>query len=133
MQTPPRQIPGVVEVTLSYKSKQFCKGAPGRFVYVCKYEAESEKTPRADRIVAMADYRDEDPPLLDLLVDSAVRANESLAVFCSVERADDRLRLPEVTEAHSATPRRPREAAEGDHTEEGGGPSGGPLQYAQKR
>ena len=31
--TPPRHIPGVVEVTLSYKSKQFCKGAPGRFVY----------------------------------------------------------------------------------------------------
>ncbi|KAI4459181.1 transcription factor coe family member [Holotrichia oblita] len=26
----------VVEVTLSYKSKQFCKGAPGRFVYVCE-------------------------------------------------------------------------------------------------
>lgn len=37
MQTPPRHIPGVVEVTLSYKSKQFCKGSPGRFVYVCEY------------------------------------------------------------------------------------------------
>lgn len=34
--TPPRHIPGVVEVTLSYKSKQFCKGSPGRFVYICK-------------------------------------------------------------------------------------------------
>lgn len=34
--TPPRHIPGVVEVTLTYKSKQFCRGAPGRFVYVCK-------------------------------------------------------------------------------------------------
>ncbi|BET01995.1 Transcription factor [Nesidiocoris tenuis] len=34
VQTPPRHIPGVVEVTLTYKSKQFCKGAPGRFVYV---------------------------------------------------------------------------------------------------
>jgi early B-cell factor len=34
VQTPPRQIAGVVEVTLSYKSKQFCKGAPGRFVYI---------------------------------------------------------------------------------------------------
>lgn len=33
VQTPPRHIPGVVEVTLSYKSKQFCKGAPGRFIY----------------------------------------------------------------------------------------------------
>ena len=27
----------VSQVTLSYKSKMFCKGAPGRFVYVCKY------------------------------------------------------------------------------------------------
>ncbi|CAD7012362.1 unnamed protein product [Ceratitis capitata] len=34
VQTPPRHMPGVVEVTLSYKSKQFCKGSPGRFVYV---------------------------------------------------------------------------------------------------
>ncbi|CAG0891480.1 unnamed protein product [Cyprideis torosa] len=31
---PPRHIPGVVDITLSYKSKQFCKGSPGRFVYV---------------------------------------------------------------------------------------------------
>lgn len=36
VQTPPRHIAGVVEVTLSYKSKQFCKGAPGRFVYTGK-------------------------------------------------------------------------------------------------
>ena len=36
VQTPPRHIPGVVEVTLSFKSKQFCRGAPGRFIYVCK-------------------------------------------------------------------------------------------------
>lgn len=40
VQTPPRHIPGVVEVTLSYKSKQFCKGAPGRFVYTGKTSAE---------------------------------------------------------------------------------------------
>lgn len=38
VQTPPRHIPGVVEVTLSYKSKQFCKGAPGRFVYTALAE-----------------------------------------------------------------------------------------------
>uniref|UniRef100_A0A8C2GD56 EBF transcription factor 3a n=1 Tax=Cyprinus carpio TaxID=7962 RepID=A0A8C2GD56_CYPCA len=38
VQTPPRHIPGVVEVTLSYKSKQFCKGAPGRFVYTALKE-----------------------------------------------------------------------------------------------
>uniref|UniRef100_A0A336MWD5 CSON007009 protein n=1 Tax=Culicoides sonorensis TaxID=179676 RepID=A0A336MWD5_CULSO len=44
VQTPPRHIPGVVEVTLSYKSKQFCKGSPGRFVYVCKYDALNEPT-----------------------------------------------------------------------------------------
>ena len=37
VQTPPRHIPGVVEVTLSFKSKQFCRGAPGRFIYVCEY------------------------------------------------------------------------------------------------
>ncbi|MBN3286423.1 COE1 factor, partial [Polyodon spathula] len=36
VQTPPRHIPGVVEVTLSYKSKQFCKGTPGRFIYTAK-------------------------------------------------------------------------------------------------
>ncbi|GAV00209.1 hypothetical protein RvY_11093-2 [Ramazzottius varieornatus] len=34
VQTPSRSTPGTVEVTLSYKSKQFCKGAPGRFTYV---------------------------------------------------------------------------------------------------
>nr|XP_055228404.1 transcription factor COE4 isoform X3 [Gorilla gorilla gorilla] len=38
VQTPPRHIPGVVEVTLSYKSKQFCKGCPGRFVYTALNE-----------------------------------------------------------------------------------------------
>ncbi|XP_041089310.1 transcription factor COE2-like [Polyodon spathula] len=38
IQTPPRHIPGVVEVTLSYKSKQFCKGAPGRFIYTALNE-----------------------------------------------------------------------------------------------
>ncbi|XP_077359697.1 transcription factor COE3a isoform X5 [Festucalex cinctus] len=38
VQTPPRHIPGVVEVTLSYKSKHFCRGAPGRFVYTALNE-----------------------------------------------------------------------------------------------
>ena len=37
VQTPPRHIPGIVEVSLAYKSRQFSKGSPGRFVYVCKY------------------------------------------------------------------------------------------------
>lgn len=43
VQTPPRHIPGVVEVTLSYKSKQFCKGSPGRFVYVCEYTLQGPR------------------------------------------------------------------------------------------
>ena len=38
VQTPPRHIPGVVEVTLSYKGKQFCKGPPQRFVYTALTE-----------------------------------------------------------------------------------------------
>jgi len=33
VQTPPRHLPGVVDVTLSYKNKQFCSGSPGRFIY----------------------------------------------------------------------------------------------------
>lgn len=32
--TPPRQMPGIVEVTLAYKSRQLSKGSPGRFIYV---------------------------------------------------------------------------------------------------
>ena len=56
VQTPPRHIPGkissssiwimlkiwfpgIVEVSLAYKSRQFSKGAPGRFVYVCKLDS----------------------------------------------------------------------------------------------
>lgn len=48
VQTPPRHIPGVVEVTLSYKSKQFCKGAPGRFVYTgegCRALGKAHRPP----------------------------------------------------------------------------------------
>lgn len=44
VQTPPRHIPGVVEVTLSYKSKQFCKGAPGRFIYTGEWEHKAGGT-----------------------------------------------------------------------------------------
>lgn len=40
--TPPRHMPGVVEVTLTYKSKQLNQGNPGRFVYVCKFVISSE-------------------------------------------------------------------------------------------
>ncbi|XP_042611346.1 transcription factor COE1-A-like [Cyprinus carpio] len=34
----PDTFPGGVEVTLSYKSKQFCKGTPGRFIYTALNE-----------------------------------------------------------------------------------------------
>uniref|UniRef100_A0A4W3GVD7 IPT/TIG domain-containing protein n=1 Tax=Callorhinchus milii TaxID=7868 RepID=A0A4W3GVD7_CALMI len=47
VQTPPRHIPGVVEVTLSYKSKQFCKGAPGRFIYTGEMRFWSRSKPFA--------------------------------------------------------------------------------------
>ncbi|KAJ8777096.1 hypothetical protein J1605_014479 [Eschrichtius robustus] len=43
VQTPPRHIPGVVEVTLSYKSKQFCKGTPGRFIYTGQEKEKKKK------------------------------------------------------------------------------------------
>ncbi|XP_056623471.1 transcription factor COE1 [Triplophysa dalaica] len=38
VQTPPHHVPGVVEVTLSYKSKYFCRGAPGRFIFTTLHE-----------------------------------------------------------------------------------------------
>ena len=37
VQAPPRPIPGMVEVTLMYRNKQFCKTAPGRFIYSGKF------------------------------------------------------------------------------------------------
>jgi len=37
VQSPPRNIPGIVDITLSYKSKVFCRSAPGRFVYTGKW------------------------------------------------------------------------------------------------
>lgn len=99
MQAPARQIPGVVEVTLHYKSKQFCKGQPGRFVYVCKYEMSgafhTKKNPTRIIIVAKR---------FQQLFDHAVRANEFSAEFSSGKRTHDRLRLPKVTETRSAAP-----------------------------
>ena len=32
--TPSRHGPGIVDVTLSYKGKQFCRDCPGRFTYI---------------------------------------------------------------------------------------------------
>ncbi|CAK9298403.1 unnamed protein product [Gordionus sp. m RMFG-2023] len=42
IQTPPRQAPGVIEVTFSYKSKQYCRSSPGRFVYLSLNEPNIE-------------------------------------------------------------------------------------------
>ena len=36
VQSPPRNIAGIVDITLSYKSKVFCRSTPGRFVYTGK-------------------------------------------------------------------------------------------------
>lgn len=44
VQVPPRHIPGVVEVTLTYKSKQYCKGTPGKFTYICKCKHHSGRS-----------------------------------------------------------------------------------------
>ena len=41
--TPPRQMPGIVEVTLAYKSRQLSKGTLGRYIYVCKFEMRTIK------------------------------------------------------------------------------------------
>lgn len=59
VQTPPRHIPGVVEVTLSYKSKQFCKGAPGRFVYTGESKLPPPCSPFFYRLIHV-------PPLFPL-------------------------------------------------------------------
>ncbi|GAA6095894.1 transcription factor COE1-like [Tachysurus ichikawai] len=58
VQTPPRHIPGVVEVTLSYKSKQFCKGAPGRFVYT----GETRANPNPAVFFSSGSFRPPPPP-----------------------------------------------------------------------
>ncbi|TGZ76109.1 hypothetical protein CRM22_000031 [Opisthorchis felineus] len=34
VQTPPRHLPGIVDVTMAYKNKTFCKNNPGRFAYM---------------------------------------------------------------------------------------------------
>lgn len=38
--TPPRTLPGIVEVTLAYKSRQMSKGSPGRFIYIAMTEPD---------------------------------------------------------------------------------------------
>ena len=104
VQTPPRHIPGVVEVTLSYKSKQFCKGSPGRFVYVCKCT------------------------LLELVSGGKKGGWNVLLklIFytCSTQWTDDRLRISATSEVDPPPSGWSGEAAKGNHSEAGGRPGG---------
>lgn len=89
--TPPRHIPGVVEVTLSYKNKQFCKGSPGRFVYVCKY--------RQIMHICILEYEPES------------------VFFFSTKWAHNWLRIPAFTEIDTSSSWGSREVAERDYFE----------------
>ena len=51
-----------------------------------------------------------------------------ITLMTSAVRAHHRLRVPAAGQAGAAPPRRPREAAQGDRAQEGGGPGRGSLQ-----
>lgn len=53
--TPSRHSPGVVDVTLSYKGKQFCRDCPGRFTYISMFEIFLRKFYFALFLLAMQD------------------------------------------------------------------------------
>lgn len=44
VQTPPRPTQGVVEVSLLFNNRPFCKQTPGRFAYTCKLIRDSSNT-----------------------------------------------------------------------------------------
>ncbi|XP_074595579.1 EBF transcription factor knot isoform X1 [Brevipalpus obovatus] len=82
-QVPPRHIPGVVEVTLSYKSKQYCKGTPGKFTYI------SVNEPNIDQgFQRLAKLVPRHPGDLDKLPKEIIlkRAAELAEIFYSVPR-----------------------------------------------
>lgn len=103
VQTPPRHIPGVVEVTLSYKSKQFCKGSPGRFVYVCECFKE-----------------------LRFVCECWLK----IKIF-SPERTHHWLRIPEAAKADTSASGRPRKTTQRDHSQASGRPGRGALFNAE--
>ncbi|CAL4109381.1 unnamed protein product, partial [Meganyctiphanes norvegica] len=80
VQTPPRHIPGVVEVTLSYKSKQFCKGAPGRFVYVSLTEPKIDTG--FERLSKLIPRHPGDPEKLPKEIILKRAADLAEAVYC---------------------------------------------------
>ena len=132
VQTPPRHIPGVVEVTLSYKSKMFCKGAPGRYVYVCKYSylycichhrSNSNEIYKYIFILFWKLYFS--PALSEPTIDYGFQRLGKL-----VPRHPGCLHIV-TNNRWSSWSRRSREVAEGDRAEESGRPGGGALQHAK--
>uniref|UniRef100_A0A668VL18 IPT/TIG domain-containing protein n=1 Tax=Oreochromis aureus TaxID=47969 RepID=A0A668VL18_OREAU len=112
VQTPPRHIPGVVEVTLSYKSKQFCKGAPGRFIYTAlneptidygfqrlqkvipRHPGDPEKLAKPDPLLSI---------LFDLLQDMLLkRAADIAEALYSVPRPHSQLQALPSSPAHGS-------------------------------
>lgn len=111
VQTPPRHIPGVVEVTLSYKSKQFCKGAPGRFIYTGK------NTPNIRNLEMAFTYESFKKGKRHWCERNVWDLRRELFMFMSsAEWAHHRLRLPETSEAHPSTSRRPWQTGKGEYT-----------------
>nr|XP_045218573.1 transcription factor COE4 isoform X3 [Macaca fascicularis] len=110
VQTPPRHIPGVVEVTLSYKSKQFCKGAPGRFVYTALNEPTIDYGfQRLQKVIPRHPGDPERLPKEVLLKRAADLAEALYGVPGSNQSSQELLlkRAADVAEALYSTPRAP--------------------------
>lgn len=91
-------------MTLSYKSKQFCKGSPGRFVYVCKFILKW----------VVIYFGTEFKPF-------------GFLTLYSAHRTEYRLWLSTAPEADSAASRRSGQAGQGDDSEAGRRLGGGAL------
>ncbi|KAK3095001.1 hypothetical protein FSP39_009004 [Pinctada imbricata] len=92
VQTPPRHIPGVVEVTLSYKSKQFCKGAPGRYVYTALTEPTIDYG--FQRLMKLVPRHPGDPERLPKEIVLKRAADLAEAIYSGMPRNHNQLPLP---------------------------------------
>lgn len=108
VQTPPRHIPGVVEVTLSYKSKQFCKGAPGRFIYTGIKTTHCALFPLFPHNLRNFEYKVW--PVTEIWCTVCFFF---LLIFSSPQWANHWLWLPASSEGHSSTSWWPRETSQG--------------------
>ncbi|CAB1319836.1 unnamed protein product [Coregonus sp. 'balchen'] len=99
VQTPPRHIPGVVEVTLSYKSKQFCKGTPGRFIYTALNEPTIDYGFQRLQKVIPRHPGDPDKLAKDMLLKRAADIAEALY---SVPRPHSQLQAMPSSPAHGS-------------------------------